>query len=121
MQQHPSLRLATAIELLRRLNSALGFLNLHGIVHGHVSQQSIIMQMVDNKVEHILLVNYSTTYTFPSGDTAPKEAMVADSKAVSELVDNCCDMWTLRKSATKNAQSEAVLRERTVKVAASMR
>ncbi|KAL1608981.1 hypothetical protein SLS59_002175 [Nothophoma quercina] len=76
-----------------------------------------IMQIVDDKVEHVLLVDYSTTHTFPSGDTALKEAMVADSRAVFKLVDDCCDMWTLRKSATKNAQSEAVLRERTVKVA----
>lgn len=117
MQQHSSLRFAIAIKQLRRLNSALEFLNFHRIIHGNVSQQSTIMQIVDDKVENVLLVDYSTTYTFPSGDTAPKEAMVADSKAVSKLIDDCCDTWTLPKSATKNAQSEAVLRERTVEVA----
>lgn len=117
MHLHPAVRFEAATKLLRRLYSALEFLHFRGIVHGNVSYDSVLMRVVNDEVEQVLLVDYSSARSFPLGDTAPKEAMVADGKAVIQLIDDCCDLWALRKAPTRAAQNENVLRQRTLEAA----
>ncbi|KAF1933774.1 uncharacterized protein M421DRAFT_1145 [Didymella exigua CBS 183.55] len=114
MQRHPGSRFSVATKLLRRLYPALEFLHFHGIAHGNVSHNSVLMHLVNDKVEQVLLVDYSTAHSFSLGDAAPKDAMVADGKAVIQLIDDCSDLWTLRRVAPKDAQNENVLRQRTL-------
>ncbi|KAF2999662.1 hypothetical protein E8E13_000697 [Curvularia kusanoi] len=114
---HPALRFAVATKLLLRLFSALEFLHFHGIVHGSVSRDSVLMHVVDDRVKQVLLVDYSSAKSFSHGEVAPKDAMVADGEAVIQLIDDCCDLWTLREAASAKAQSENVVRKRTQEAA----
>jgi hypothetical protein len=116
-QLHPGLRFMAANKLLFRLFAALEFLNYQGIVHGNVSHDSVLMRIVDNRVEQVLLVNYSSAQSFSPGDIAPKETMIADGKAVIELIDDLCDLWTIRMAPTATAQNEEVMRKRTQEAA----
>jgi serine/threonine protein kinase len=42
-KSHPGVRFAIATKLFRRLFSALAFLHFNGIVHGHVSNDSVLL------------------------------------------------------------------------------
>ncbi|OSS44636.1 hypothetical protein B5807_10456 [Epicoccum nigrum] len=112
-QWHPSLRFRAAFKLLRRLFAALEFLNFNGIVHGNMSHDSVLIRVVDYEVVEVLLVDYSHAYRFPLSNTAPKEAMIADGKAVIQLIDDLCELWTMRMAPTPTARSEAVMQKRT--------
>ncbi|KAF1839063.1 hypothetical protein BDW02DRAFT_275057 [Decorospora gaudefroyi] len=112
-KQHPTIRFSIASKLLRRLFSALEFLHFNGIVHGKVSKESVLLRLVDFKPEAVLLVDYSTTTSFATGALAPHDALVEDGRATMELIENCCDIWQLRKAATKDATNELWMANRT--------
>lgn len=111
---HPGQRFAIATKLLRRLFSGLDFLHFHSIIHGDVSQQSVLLQGTDDNVKQILLVICSVAYPFSVGEADPNDAMVADGKAAVELVDDCSELWTSGIAAPKDAHNEMRLRQRTL-------
>ncbi|KNG48333.1 hypothetical protein DDE82_007871 [Stemphylium lycopersici] len=111
--KHPGTRFAIASRLLRRLFSALAFFHFHGIIHGQVSKESVLLRLVDFKVESVLLVDYSSATSFDSGAVAPLEDMVRDSRPAIEIVENCCELWQLRKAATKDARNEEFMAKKT--------
>jgi serine/threonine protein kinase len=100
---HPGARFAIATKLMRRLFSALEFLHFHGIIHRHVSKDSVLLSLKDGKAEDVLLVDYTTARPFIPGAPLPVEDMVADGQAAMELVEDCCDIWALRNGPTKDA------------------
>ncbi|KAH7340025.1 hypothetical protein BKA66DRAFT_434926 [Pyrenochaeta sp. MPI-SDFR-AT-0127] len=110
---HPGLRFAIATKLLRRLFSALEFMHFHNIVHGNVSHESVLLRLVDNKVDSVLLVNYTDATPFRIGAPPPYDDMVEDSRAAMVIIENCCDIWQLRKAATEDAISEVLMRGKT--------
>jgi hypothetical protein len=112
-EQHPRLRFTIASKLLRRLMSALTFLHFHKIVHGNVTKESALLRLVDFKPETVLLVDYSKSTSFPSGAPEPLKRMTEDGRAVMEIVESCCDIWQLRKAATKDAYSEEFMMTKT--------
>jgi hypothetical protein len=111
-KMHPGLRFEAATKLIRRLFPALEYLHSRGIVHGNVTHNSVLIRIVNDRIEQVLLVDYSLAYAFSPGDIAPTEAMIADGMAVIQLVDDLCDIWTLRKAPTAAARDEEVMRNR---------
>jgi hypothetical protein len=113
-RSHPGARFAIASKLLRRLFSALAFLHFNGIIHGHVSNDSVLLRLMDEEVEHVLLVNYSAVYPFVPGVPVPVEDMVAEGRSAMQLIENCCDIWAFRSGPTPNAMGEEVMQKRTM-------
>jgi hypothetical protein len=111
-KMHPGLRFEAATKLIHCLFPALEYLHSRGIVHGNVTHNSVLIRIVKDRIEQVLLVDYSLAYTFSPGDIAPKEAMIADGMAVIQLVDDLCEIWTLRKAPTAAARDEEVMRNR---------
>lgn len=111
--QHLGVRFSIATRLLRRLFSALNFIHFHGIVHRGVSQDSVLLRIMDRKAESVLLVNYSNAASFSNDAIIPHDAMVEDGRAAMAIIENCCDIWGLRKAATRDAMSEEWMRQRT--------
>jgi hypothetical protein len=112
-RQHPDIRFLGASKLLRRLMSALAFLHFHGIIHGNVSKESVLLRIKDLKLDSVLLVDYSATTSFAVSTTVPFQEMVEDGRAVMELVEGTCDIWQLRKAATKDAMNEEFMAKKT--------
>lgn len=112
-EQHLRLRFTIASKLLRRLMSALTFLHFHKIVHGNFTKESALLRLMDFKPETVLLVDYSKSTSFPSGTPEPLKRMAEDGRAVMEIVGSCCDIWQLRKAATKDAYSEEFMMTKT--------
>jgi hypothetical protein len=112
-QQHPDIRFLGAPKLLRRLFSALAFLHFHGIIHGNVSKESVLLRIMDFKLESVLLVDYAPTTFFPANATPPVQLMIEDGRAAMELVEDSCDIWQLRKAATKDAMNEGCMAKKT--------
>jgi serine/threonine protein kinase len=113
-QSHPGFRFKVACLLLHRLFAALGSIHFHGIVHGNVSSDSVLLRFVDQKIDQVLLVDYSTTRHFAQGAPMPPHAMNFDGKAAMELIENCCDIRTFRNGPAKDALCERLLLKRTV-------
>lgn len=109
---HPGLRFEAATKLTRRLFAALESTHSQHIVHGNITHDSVLVRIVNDRLEQVLLVNYSLAQPFSPGDIAPTEAMIADGKTVIQLVDDVCDIWTLRNAPTPNARSDTVMRKR---------
>lgn len=110
---HPGNRFAIATKLMRRLFAALGFLHFHAIMHKQVKQESVLLRLVDNTVESVLLVDYSAAISFPGGTPLPMMDMLEDGKAAMTIVEDCCDIWQLRKAATKDAMNEGWMAKKT--------
>ncbi|KAH7074863.1 hypothetical protein BKA63DRAFT_323763 [Paraphoma chrysanthemicola] len=115
LKSHPGFRFAIAAKMLRRLFSALAYLHYHGIMHGHVSNNSVLLRLEDNKIEDLLLVDYTTAHSFTPGAPVPVNDMVADGEAVMKLVDDCCDLWAIRNGPTPDADGEYRLEQITKK------
>ncbi|KAL6708143.1 hypothetical protein ACN47E_003327 [Coniothyrium glycines] len=113
-QRHPGMRFTIATKLLRRLFSALAFLHHHGIVHGQVTQESVLLRVGDLGLDTVLLVNYAASTLFPSGTVVPMAALLEDGRAAMVVVDDCCDIWQLRKAATKDAMNEEWMADKTL-------
>jgi hypothetical protein len=113
-KSHPGVRFAIASKLLRRLFSALAFLHFNGIIHGHVSNDSVLLRLVNEEVEHVLLVDYSTVYPFVPGVPVPVEDMISEGRSAMQLIENCCDIWAFRSGPTPNAMGEEVMQKRTM-------
>jgi hypothetical protein len=113
-KSHPGVRFAMASKLLRRLFSALAFMHFHSVIHGHVSNDSVLLRLVDQKVEHVLLVDYTNAYPFVPGAPVPMEDMIADGRSTMELVEDCCDIWAFRNGPTENARGEDMMQKRTM-------
>ncbi|KAF2026670.1 hypothetical protein EK21DRAFT_73708, partial [Setomelanomma holmii] len=105
-KSHPGFRFSIAGTLARRLFSALAFLHYHGIVHGHVSGDSVVLHLEDNKAEDVLLVDYTTARPFMPGAPVPRDDLIADGEATMKLVEDCCDLWALRNGQTPDAEGE---------------
>ncbi|KAF2868471.1 hypothetical protein BDV95DRAFT_500879, partial [Massariosphaeria phaeospora] len=110
---HPGIRFEIATKLLRRLFSALEYLHYNNIIHGDVSDDSVLLRMLDNRLDEVLLVDYTNTWTIGPGDELPKEAMIEDGRTVMELVETACDIWSLRKGPHKDARNEEEMRMET--------
>ncbi|KAH7087828.1 hypothetical protein FB567DRAFT_355204 [Paraphoma chrysanthemicola] len=115
LRAHPGFRFAIAAKMLRRLFSALAYLHYHGIIHGHVSNDSVLLRLEDDKVEDVLLVDYTTANSFTPGAPVPVNDMVADGEAVMRLIDDCCDLWAIRNGPTPDADGEYRLEQITKK------
>jgi serine/threonine protein kinase len=112
-QKHPRVRFTIASKLLRRLMSALAFLHFHKVVHGNVTKECILLRLVDFKPAAVLLVDYTNAASFPVGTREPFKEIVEDGRAAMEIVESCCDIWQLRKTATKDASSEDFMAKKT--------
>jgi serine/threonine protein kinase len=112
-KQHPRVRFTIASKLLRRLFSALAFLHFHKIIHANVTKKGILLRLVDFKPEAVLLVDYSDSTSFTVGAPEPHKNMIEDGRATMEIVESCCDIWQLRKAATKDASSEEFMATKT--------
>ncbi|KAJ4367055.1 hypothetical protein N0V83_007585 [Neocucurbitaria cava] len=112
-KQHPGVRFSIAAKLLRRLFSALGFLNHHGIIHGQVTHESVLLRLTDYRPDAIILVDYSNSTTFPNGALSPLDAIRHDGRAAMTIIEDCCDIWQLRKAAKKDARSEEFMAKKT--------
>jgi hypothetical protein len=95
------------------LNRALAWMHFHGIVHGNISNDSVLIRLRDEKPERILLVDYTTTRSTPPGQQIAVADMLADAQAVAKLVEDCCDIWAFRNGPTRNAQGEYIMQKRT--------
>jgi serine/threonine protein kinase len=111
--QHPTTRFSIAAKLLRRLFSALAFLHFQGIVHRKVTKDSVLLRLVDYKLDAVLLVDYSAATSFTSGVLAPLDDLIEGGRAAMEIIDCCCDIWQLRKAATKDAVNEEFMARKT--------
>lgn len=111
-QMHLGLRFEAATKLTRRLFAALESSHSQHIVHGNITHDSVLVRIVNDRLQQVLLVDYSLAQAFSPGDIAPTEAMIADGKAVIQLVDDVCDIWTLRNAPAPNARSDAIMRKR---------
>ena len=111
-EMHPGLRFEAATKLILRLFAALESLHFQGIVHDNVTHNSVLIRIVNDRIERVLLVDYSSARTFNPGDIAPREAMIADGKAVIQLIDDLCSLWTLRKAPAATAKNENLMRKR---------
>ncbi|KAF2823828.1 hypothetical protein CC86DRAFT_265506, partial [Ophiobolus disseminans] len=112
-RSHPGIRFEIATKMIRRLFHAVGFLHFNNILHRGVNNGSVLMKMVDGKVERVLLVDYSTARPFPSGEPLPVEKILDDSQAVMEIVEDCCDIWAFRNGPKTEAQGESLMQRRT--------
>ncbi|CAO2649517.1 Nn.00g069020.m01.CDS01 [Neocucurbitaria sp. VM-36] len=111
--QHPGVRFSIAAKLLRRLFSALGFLHFQRIIHGHITQENVLLRLKDYEPEAVLLVDYSESTIFPVSDRAPLDALKQDGQAAMRIIEDCCDIWQLRKAATKDARNEEWMAKKT--------
>lgn len=91
-RSHPGARFEIATKLIRRLFHAVGFMHFHGIVYIDISYESVLMQMVDGKVARVLLIDYSTAQPSRLGQPLPEEQIIQDSKAVMDVIEDCCDI-----------------------------
>lgn len=112
-RSHPDLRFEVASKLVRRLFSALTWMHFNGIIHGGVSNDSVLLRIFDGKLYQVLLVDYSTAHPFVSGEMVPLEEMVNDGRAAMQLIEDCCDIWALRNGPPTTATAENVMRQRT--------
>ena len=103
---HPGIRFSIASKLLRRLFSALAFLHFKGIIHGNVTKEGVLLRLVNSRPDAVLLVDYSAATTFSEGMAPPLEKMAEEGKIAMEMVEGCCDIWQLRKAASKDALSQ---------------
>jgi hypothetical protein len=113
-KSHPGVRFSIASKLLRRLFSSLAFLHFNGIIHGHVSNDNVLLRFVNQDVEHILLVDYSTVHTSVPGMPVPVENMIAEGRSAMQLIENCCDIWAFRSGPTPRAMGEELMQKRTM-------
>ncbi|KAL1793641.1 hypothetical protein ACET3X_008623 [Alternaria dauci] len=93
--------------------SALNFLHSHKILHGNVTKESVLLRLADFKPESVLLVDYSKSASFPGGAPEPLKRMTEDGRAAMEVAESCCNIWQLRKTATKDAYSEELMMTKT--------
>jgi hypothetical protein len=113
LRSHPGVRFEIATVLLRRIFFGLGFMHFHGIIHGHFSKNSVLIKMVDGKVDRVLLVDLTTARPFVQGAPIPMASLVADGRAAMDLIDICCDIWTFRSGPTLQAKGEELMQHRT--------
>lgn len=110
---HPGARFAIATKLMRRLFSALEFFHFHGIIHGHVSKDSVLLRIQDGKAEGVLLVDYTTAKPLTPGAPLPVGDMADDGKAAMELIEECCALWTFRNGPTEDALGRDMMQKQT--------
>lgn len=112
-KSHPGIRFSIASKMALRLYRALAWMHFHGIFHGHVSQENVLIRLKDGKPEHVLLVGYTTARHTPPGKRIAFADMLTDAQATMKLVEDCCDIWTFRNGPTRDAQGEHIMQKRT--------
>jgi hypothetical protein len=113
-QFHPGSRFSIASKLIRRLSSALSWMHYNKIIHGQVSSDSVLLRLVNRKVEHVLLVDYTDIDLYVPGEPVPMTDMLDDGKYAMKLVEDCCDIWTFRNGPTPQAMNEDLMQKRTL-------
>lgn len=110
---HPTFRFRIASRLLRRLFQAVNFLHFNSIIHGNMSRESVLLRMMGNEVDSVLIVNYSSVWSFATGEEIPRKAMITDARAIMEIVEESCDLWTLRNEQAPQTILDAETQRRT--------
>ncbi|KAH9860137.1 hypothetical protein IAQ61_011921 [Plenodomus lingam] len=108
-KMHPGHRFLIAAKLQRRLFSALDFLHFHGILHGSVTLDAVLIRLLGHKVATVLLVDYSAATSVPLGAEISRLAMLEDARTAMEIVEDCCNIWKLRKKPSEEAESDEML------------
>ncbi|KAH4955624.1 hypothetical protein HBI82_055530 [Parastagonospora nodorum] len=112
-RSHPGIRFSLASKMALCLYRALAWMHFHGIFHGQVSDENILIRLKDGKPEHVLLVGYTTARHTPTGKQIAFADMLTDAQATMKLVEDCCDIWTFRNGPTRDAQGEHIMQKRT--------
>ena len=112
-KSHPGIRFSIASKMALRLYRALAWMHFHDIVHGHVSEENVLIRVKDGKPEHVLLVDYTTARHTPPGKQIAFADMLTDAQATMKLVEDCCDIWAFRSGPTRDAQGEHIMQKRT--------
>ncbi|KAH7386789.1 hypothetical protein DE146DRAFT_768415 [Phaeosphaeria sp. MPI-PUGE-AT-0046c] len=112
-RSHPGWGFEVASQLVRGLFSALAWMHFNDIIHGNVSNGSVLLRIVNRKCDQVLLVDYSTARPFVTGEMLPLEEMIADGQAAMQLIEDFCDIWALRNGAPATTTAENVMRQRT--------
>jgi len=110
---HMGSRFLIAAKLQRRLFSALDFLHFHGIIHGAVTNDSVLLRLAGRQAQTVLLVNYSATTSVTAGTELPRSHTLEDGRAAMEIVADCCDIWHVRQAAARNAEDERFMAGKT--------
>jgi hypothetical protein len=111
---HPGVRFTIATKLVRRMFSALSWMHYNHIVHGQVSNDSVLLRLVDQKIEHALLVNYTDIGAYVPGEPLPMIPMLNDGLSLMKLIEDCSNLWTIRSGPSDEAMSEEVMDQRTL-------
>ncbi|KAF2678932.1 hypothetical protein K458DRAFT_315553 [Lentithecium fluviatile CBS 122367] len=112
-EKHPGLRFQVAAAIFRPLFSALEFLHFHRIIHNSVSWESVLLRLVDDRVDKVLLVDYFKAHPVPPEEEMPRAPMIQDARQAMELVEDCCNIWALRRAMAPNTVDETEMRRRT--------
>lgn len=111
---HPGIRFSIASKLTRRLFPALAWMHFHGIIHGNVSNDNVLIRLVDQKAEHVLVTDYTTARPCTPGTSAPAKDMLIDGQATMKVIEDCCDIWTFRNGPTAKAVGEWLMERNTL-------
>jgi hypothetical protein len=111
-EKHPTFRFMAAAAIIRPLYSALEFLHHHRIIHSSVDWSSVLIHFSNDRVDKILLVDYSMAYSIPAEEEMPRHAMLQDSCRAMELIEDCCGIWAMRKVPAPHAVHENEMRRR---------
>ncbi|KAL5121605.1 hypothetical protein ACEQ8H_000291 [Pleosporales sp. CAS-2024a] len=111
---HPGVRFSIASKLTRALFAALAWMHHHGIIHGHVSSESVLIRRARHNIKHVLLVDYTTARPTHPGTNVSTTDMLADGRAAMKLIEDCCDIWAFRNGPKSSAQGEYLMQERTM-------
>lgn len=108
--QHPGYRFRIASGLLRPLFSALEYLHFHSIIHGAVTWDSVLLRLRNGQLDRVLLVDYSSAHNVSYEEGTRRIAMLQDAQQTMEIIEDCCNLWALRKAPSPNAKDEAHMR-----------
>jgi hypothetical protein len=111
---HPGVRFTIATKLLQRIFSALSWMHYNHIVHGQVSNDSVLLRLVDQKVEHALLVDYTGIGAYVPGEPLLMVPMLNDGLCLMKLIEDCSNLWMIRSGPSDEAMSEEVMEQRTL-------
>ncbi|KAF1915353.1 hypothetical protein BDU57DRAFT_518285 [Ampelomyces quisqualis] len=110
-KSHPGIRFSIATKLVRRLFSALAWMHFNGIIHGRVCSENVLLRLTDEKIAHVLLVDYTTARSVPVELPEPMSDMIADGHSAMQLIEDCCDIWAFRNGPTLAAMGEDLMQK----------